>query len=239
MVFINILICDDDLKMIEKISRLLERRQEFKKTEISIETRTSGDFIYNEEATYDIAFIDIEMPGISGLKLSEKLKLNNPDILVIIITSFPDYLDNAMRINVFRYLSKPLNENRFYNALYDAIKSYHEESKEIIIDLKTEIYRIKTKDILYLEKKKNGSVIYTKRGDFKTNRKIEEWLQIIDQPECFVYSHGSFVINIQNVTDFNSNEVTVQKSETEAIKTYMSQWKFKDFKRAFLMFNGG
>lgn len=56
------------------------------------------------------------MPGINGLKLSQKLKQNNPDILIMIITAFESYLDDAMEIHVYRYLSKPIDENRFLST---------------------------------------------------------------------------------------------------------------------------
>ena len=117
------------------------------------------------------------MPGISGLKLSEKLKGLNPDVIVIILTSFADYLDQAMKINVFRYLSKPIDINRFNKNFLEAINYYKHISKEIVIENYDEIYRIKTREILYIENKKHGSFIVTEKHKFTTNRKPLEWLE--------------------------------------------------------------
>ena len=233
---LKILICDDNEQTVENILRLINNWKKTKKSELTIDTRTSGDFILKEKVEYDIAFIDIEMPGISGLKLAEKLKEINPDIIVIIITNFPDYLDNAMKIHVFRYISKPINENRFYNALNDAVKEYYSISKTIIVDLKDEVFSIRTKDILYLETNKYGSTMVTKKGSFKTSKRVSEWLSIIDQPSCFVYSHNSFAVNLQNVIDFNNTAVKLRKNDDEIVTAYMSQRKFSSFKKLFISF---
>ncbi len=238
MLMLKILICDDNEQTVENIFRLIINWKKAKKSELTIDTRTSGDFILKEKVEYDIAFVDIEMPGISGLKLAEKLKEINPDIIVIIITNFPDYLDNAMKIHVFRYISKPINENRFYNALNDAVKEYYSISKTIIVDLKDEVFSIRTKDILYLETNKYGSTMVTKKGAFKTSKRVSEWLSIIDQPSCFVYSHNSFAVNLQNVIDFNNVEVRMRKNQEETVTAYMSQRKFSSFKKSFMSFVG-
>ncbi len=53
------------------------------------------------------------MQGVNGLELSEKLKQLNPNIIVIVLTSFQNHLDSAMKIHVFRYLSKPIEKKIF------------------------------------------------------------------------------------------------------------------------------
>lgn len=237
---IKILICDDSEKTVNTLNKLTQLWGKYNNTSFEIDLKTSGDFIlHNEEHQYDIAFIDIEMPGISGLKLAEILKKHNPDIIVIVVTSFQSYLDDAMRIHVFRYLSKPIDKNRFYKSLNDAVKEYRNLSKTIIIDTKDEVHYVKTKDILYIENLKYGALIVTKYNEYITNKKPKEWLEIINQPNCFVSSHNSYIVNLQNVIDFSKTQVTIKKNETETICTYMSQRKYAEFKKSFFAFAGG
>lgn len=179
------------------------------------------------------------MPGINGLRLSEKLKEFNSDTIVIVLTSFQNYLDSAMRIHVFRYLSKPIDKNRFYSNLKEAVEEYRLISKTITITNNGEVHLIKTKDILYIENQKYGSIIYTNRGDFYTNIKPKELRQKIDQNECFVFSHNSILINLQNVIDFNKTTIVLRKGKCETISTYISQRKYPNFKKAFFDFAGG
>ena len=90
----------------------------------------SGDSLLETESRADIAFLDVEMPGVSGIHVGKKLKELNPNIKIFIVTSYPDYLDEAMRFQVFRYLSKPIDKNRLFRNLKDAIYQYNMESKE-------------------------------------------------------------------------------------------------------------
>lgn len=236
---INILICDDDEIIVNQVDKLISSWGETHNINFWIDKRTSGDFILKTSNCYDVAFVDIEMPGISGLKLAEELQRNNPDVIIIVITSFHNYLDAAMRVHVFRYLSKPIDINRFNDNFKDAIQEHRNVSKSIVIDLKDEVYYIKTKDILYIENLKYGSNIVTKKDKYTTSKKPKEWLNIINQPNCFVFSHNSFIVNLQNVIDFDKASVTLRKNATETTTTYMSQRKYKSFKKAFFDFAGG
>lgn len=236
---INILICDDDEIIVNQVDKLISAWGEVHNINFWVDKRTSGDFILKTSNCYDVAFVDIEMPGISGLKLAEELQRNNPDVIIIVITSFHNYLDAAMRVHVFRYLSKPIDTNRFNDNFKDAIQEHRNVSKSIVIDLKDEVYYVKTKDILYIENLKYGSNIVTKKDKYTTSKKPKEWINIINQPNCFIFSHNSIAVNLQNVIDFDRSSVTLRKNATETTFTYMSQRKYKNFKKAFFDFAGG
>ena len=236
---INLLICDDNPKITKQVSELIVIFEKKYKINFLIDIKHSGDFVLNNNKSYDIAIVDIEMPGISGLRLSEKLKELNSDIIVIVLTSFQNYLDSAMKIHVFRYLSKPLDKNRFYSNLKEAIEEYRLISKSIILKYNDEVHLIKTKDILYIENQKYGSIVYTTRGDFYINIKPKELNRKINQDKYFIFSHNSILVNLQNVIDFNKTTIVLRKNETETVTTYMSQRKYTNFKKAFFDFEGG
>lgn len=235
---INILICDDDKNILEQANALVTNWGKKNNLDFCIDTKSSGDFITESNASYDIAFIDIEIPGISGLELAEELKKHNPDVLVIVITSFQNYLDSAMKIHVFRYLSKPIDTERFYNNFAEAIEAYNKLSKTITVESKGEISFVKTSDILYIENLKHGSKIVTKTDEYRTSTKPKEWFKIINQPNCFVYSHTSIIVNLQNVVGLSKDTVSLDRGNGERITTYVSQRKYADFKKALFSFAG-
>ena len=234
---IKVLVCDDDKIIIEKVQQLLTFIQEQYSFELDIKTYNDGLLAMESKETYDIAIVDIEMPNVDGLALSEELKRRNPDTVVLILTSFSDYLDSAMRIQVFRYLSKPIDEERFTKNFIEAVSYYKQISKQIIVESGDEVLTIK--DILYIENLKHGSVIATKHGDYKTNKKPQEWYEIINQPNCFTFSHKSFLVNLQNVINFDKNTVHFQGSNDSVRIACISQRKYYEFKKAFFDFAGG
>ena len=106
----QIAICDDDPMIIKELQKDLE--QYFRKHHLScppISQFTSGEALLNNKEEKDIVFLDVEMPGLNGIYVGNTLRKRYPNILIFIVTSFMEYLDDAMRFHVFRYLSKPID----------------------------------------------------------------------------------------------------------------------------------
>ena len=140
---IDILVCDDSAEIVEQVKKLLCSRERENSAGFNIDCRQSGKFILDVLHKYDIAKNNIEMPDMSGLELAAELKKQNPDVLIIVLTSFPRYLDDAMRINVFRYLSKPIDVNRFNKNLSEAVQEYRTLSKTKILETHDIVKKIK------------------------------------------------------------------------------------------------
>ena len=111
----RIVMCDDDTAILEKLAEYLY--QFFAENGLAqpeYAAYTSGDELLETEKNADIAFLDVEMPGLSGIHVGVKLQNMNRHTKIFILTSYPDYLDEAMKFHVFRYLSKPLDKNRLF-----------------------------------------------------------------------------------------------------------------------------
>lgn len=236
---INILICDDNPTIVNQVNKLLYSIQSESNIEFAIDSKNDGDFIYESKCKYDIAILDIEMPKSNGLALAQTLKNSNPNIIIIILTSFSDYLDSAMGISVFRYLSKPIDRNRFIKNFQEALQHYRKLGKQIIVEKSDEVITVRTNDILYIENLKHGSMIVTKYDRFKTKLKPHEWAERIGQPNCFVYSHNSFIVNLQNVINFDRVTITFNANGNTLKVPCISQRKYSELKKSFYNFVGG
>lgn len=237
---IRVLVCDDDTCITDQVKSMIESIKETTHTDIEINIHNNGSFITESNSAYDIAVVDIEIPGINGLELSKKLKERNPYTIVIVLTSYADYLDKAMSISVFRYLSKPIDKDRFERNFIDAIIHHNTISKQIIIEQKDKVCFINTKDILFIENQKHGSIIVTKNGEYKTNKKPLEWCNIISQPQCFTASHKSYIVNLQNVINFDKKSITFQiDNNNTKTEQCISQRKYNLFKNTFFKYIGG
>lgn len=232
----KLLICDDSQITLDLVNLLVEVFEKKHNVEFEKDIRTSGDFILTEKNHYDFAIVDVEMPGISGIELSQKLKEVNPRICIIILTAFENYLDYAMKIQVFRYLSKPLDKNRFFRNLEEAVEEYYKTNKKLTLKSNDSFVVVNTNDILYLERKVGGTTVVTVNGEFEVKEKLDECKEFINHPDAFVHSHNSIVVNLQNVVNFDKTIVTLQRNETETVETYMSQRKYKEFKENFMRF---
>ena len=97
----RIVCCDDDTRVIEQLRDYLQLY--FKKISTpfpEFASFSSGEELVKYNQQVDIAFLDVEMAGLSGIHTGAELKRKNPNIIIFIVTSYPDYLDEAMRSNL-------------------------------------------------------------------------------------------------------------------------------------------
>ena len=234
----NVLICDDNPNIIVQIKKLLSSISKQSAYKFDFVCFNSGDEILSKNLKVDFAFIDIEMPGVNGLTVTKHLQSINPNIIIFIVTSFHGYLDDAMDLNVFRFLSKPIDENRFQKSMETALNLYHQNTETIILDSFDEHHIIYTSDILYLTIDNRKTRIFTKHNDYLLNQKFDYWKARLEQYGYFVQSHYSFIVNLKNVTDFNKNEITISNS-TNQMKIPISRGFYQSFKKSLYEYMGG
>ena len=79
------------------------------------------------------------MPGFDGIYVGNELKKQNESVIIFIVTSYLEYLDAAMRFHVFRYLSKPIDKQRLFQNLDDALELYYSINQKIAVETKSGI----------------------------------------------------------------------------------------------------
>ena len=71
----------------------------------------------NKGKSIDLAFLDIEMPGLNGIQLAKKLKVDNPLINIIFVTAYDQYALDAIRIQASGYITKPVSKAKVEEEL--------------------------------------------------------------------------------------------------------------------------
>lgn len=235
----KVLICDDDKYIVEEIKNNLNTFTDKHKIAFDIDSFYSGINPLNSNNRYDMAFIDIEMPQVNGLTLSAQLKKVNSNIIIFIITSHESYLDDAMDLDVFRYLSKPIDKDRFFRALNTAINYFHSNTQIITLEYYDEYYSVFTSDIVYITTEERKAVIITRTRQKKyyTNKKLSYWKEKLKDYDYFAQPHYSYLVNLRYVSDFNKTQLNIKvdlKTETLPI----SQRNYSNFKKAYFTYIG-
>lgn len=235
MQLMRIVFCDDDPVILEQLQKYVKEyfvKNNLVQPEYSV--YNSGDIMVQNETRADIAFLDVEMPGVSGIYAGAKLKEMNPRIKVFIVTAYPDYLDEAMRFQVFRYLSKPIDKNRLFRNLKDAIYSYNIESSEFPISTNEGVFVRRSEEIMCVETAQRKTIVHTTDGVFVSNNNIEHWRQVLSLP-CFFCVHRSFIVNMRFVYSIGRDSVVLRYREHN-INAYLSRRKYTHFKDTYLMY---
>ena len=113
----NILIADDEMSMRYDLKLAVERVAPSDDIEFFFAQNydTAIEQIKNNQIS--IAFLDINMPGKTGLELAREIKRMDPDINIIMVTAYREYALDALRLYVSAYLLKPVDDDELREAL--------------------------------------------------------------------------------------------------------------------------
>ena len=228
----RILICDDDdltIKQIRKYCQFFFDKIEAKCPELVC--FSDGETLLSDEGEKDILFLDIEMPGMNGIYVGNELKMRNENIIIFIVTSHSEYLDEAMRFHVFRYLSKPLDKQRFFRNMKDAVDLYNTMTIKIPIETKQGIHTLPASSVIAVEAHGRKITVHTTLCDFESIHNMQYWLELLPKNRFF-QTHRSFIINFEHVTDFDRNLVHMADNQS----AYLTKRKYTSFKEAYLLY---
>ena len=116
------------------------------------------------------------MPGFDGIYVGNELKKQNESAIIFIVTSHLEYLDAAMRFHVFRYLSKPIDKQRLFQNLDDALELYYSINQKIAVETKSGVTSVLTCDIVYVEAKGRKVIVHTATADLDSTQTLQFWI---------------------------------------------------------------
>ena len=111
----NILIVDDEAAARKNLINVLESVTP--QAEITAVGNAALAMEKISEKSFDIAFLDIEMPGKNGLELAEEIKRSSPLTNIVMVTAYDHYAIDAFRLFVSGYILKPATEDEVEKAL--------------------------------------------------------------------------------------------------------------------------
>lgn len=231
----RIVFCDDDTKILNQLQQYVQeyfQRKGLEQPEYA--AYQSGDELLQKEQKADIVFLDVEMPGRSGIHVGAQLMKKYPRTKVFIVTSYPDYLDEAMHFRVFRFLSKPIDKNRLFYNLKDALYQYTTETTIVAIETQDQVLTCMADEIMCLESIQRKTKVYTINGNYISVKGIEYWEHLLKLP-YFYQSHRSFIINLKYVTSFDKLNIQLRYHDVE-IPCYLAKRKYVDFKNKYLLY---
>jgi len=104
-----------------------------------IESAKTGRRVIELAETFrpDIAFMDIQMPGINGIEAMKEIKESNPNIIFIVLSAYDkfDYAKEALNIGALDYLNKPIEQNAIVEIMKKAMQKVDQEREKRSRDL--------------------------------------------------------------------------------------------------------
>lgn len=178
-----------------------------KNLSLDISTFNDGQAVLESDERFNIAILDVEMPGCNGIELGKILREKNRHIVLMYITSHKKYLDEALNLNAARFFEKPIDSKRFYDGLDNALKRIDNTTIKFFLKEDNASVRINANDIIYVEIEPIGhrkTKIVTEEKTYISSNKIVFWEEHLIS-SLFVKTHKSYIINMEYITKYENN----------------------------------
>ena len=163
---LHIVICDDETSQISLLEKYVYIWAEEKKIEVFLQRCQNADqflFLWEEKKDVDILLLDIEMPGMDGMKLAKYLRKAGEQLQILFITGNTDYVMEGYDVEAVSYLLKPVNEERFFSCMERAVLRIGREEPVLLLEAAGEIEKVRLKDICYLESDGHDTIVYQEK----------------------------------------------------------------------------
>ncbi len=207
---LNFVICDDNLNLLNKLSKMLETilvNHDFDGKIAFSSTDANSILTFVNSNKTDVLLLDINLKShISGLELAQKVRETNKDCYIIFTTGHLEYAIMAYKIKTFDYLPKPITSER----LEDTVIRLFEDvdglpNKYIKIDNKNTL--VNEDEIQYIKRDGMKLIYHTKDAEYEAYSSFNK-IQM-NLPNNFVRCHKSYVANINNIKNIEPTTNTI------------------------------
>lgn len=203
-------ICDDNQADVIYLSSFLEKWAEKAEKALKIESFPSAEaflFQYEEEKSFDILLLDIEMGDMNGIELARKIRRENHLVQIIFITGYMEYVAEGYDVEALHYLLKPVTEEKLYGVLDRAAERLKSKEKELCLTLPGSVTRIALCEIRYLEVRRNYVTIHGAE-DYTVKKTLNELEEELDGSFC--RTGRSYIVNLHFVKKITRTQVILK-----------------------------
>jgi len=202
----------------------------------------------------DLIFLDIEMPGYTGLQLLEFFNPNEVNFDIIFVTAFNEYAIQAFKVSAFDYLLKPVNQQELEQTLQRYMDSVRNVKLPERVNLLKEVYAkeempsqiavsslqgidfVQLDNIILFEASGTYTNIIQRAGEpLLASKPLGEFELVLQKNPHFFRAHRSYLINLKQVRRLSSKEGDVIIMEKE-IEVPLSRYRKKEFEQAIAGF---
>ncbi len=209
----RIAICDDQPAQLSLLQSQCRRWGDLRHERTELLCFNSAEsflFAYETDKQLDVLLLDIQMPGLSGMELAQKLRQSRDSLTLALVTSTPDFALQGYEISALAYLLKPVSDEALF-ALLDRVTA-HRTPPSVLIDHDGITERLPLSDILYLESAGHNTRIVCMQQVIESPHVLSYFeAQLAAQfPGHFHRCHRCYLIHLAHATSLHKKEVILE-----------------------------
>ena len=230
------IIVDDEPIARKGIRSLIARVPELELMEMFNNASSAATYLTSHPV--DLVFLDVQMPGITGIEFAWNI---SKDTLIIFTTAYTEYALDSYEVDAVDYLVKPIEFERFQKAVNKAM-NYHtllvtgekeniEEVENDYLFVKSErrYFKVNFEDILFIEGLKDYVIIQLDEQRVITRMNLKNIFELLPKHD-FLRVNKSYIVNTKHIDSFDNNDIFIKTHEIAIGNTYRDAF-FEAFMR--------
>lgn len=220
-------VCDDVLADRQRLISLIKAEDPY----CQCVAYTSGEMLlwdFENGTQFDILFLDIFMEGISGVEVAKQIRILDPNVLLIFVSSSDDFYRESYDLYAFNYLIKPLTADKLSEVLRRATYYLDKNTCQVVrFSFNNNLYTLRCSQLLYISSDKRIVNFHIINGEIlKSYGKLDDFIMQLPS-ETFVRCHQSYVVNLNHITGITASEFVVGEVRVPISRKYSSNAREK------------
>ena len=234
----RIALCDDEQKILDEVLQYINKYAESKNIQslevFPFDSASSLKNALDDEKSFDIFVLDVYIGKEMGTALAKNIRERGIESPIIFLTTSVEHAPQGYETGTLRYLIKPLEPEKFYEAI-DAACLQTEKLQSKLIRFKTEngIESINANNIMYSEAHDHYQYIKLDNGQtIKVRTTVSELYAMLAKNDGFFRLGSAYIINLRNIKNLTSSAILLYDNTTIPIP----RGKHAELKKVFWNF---
>lgn len=211
---ISVVICDDLPEEQVTLARMIQTYCRGHQIELALELVASGDELLERwtPGRWDLIFLDIFMPGKSGVETARSLREKDKTCALIFATTSQEHGLESFELQVMDYLVKPFHQELLNQAMDWFVQQENVGLRQIRMDIEGSTYTIRMRDVEYVEICRHTALIRSGGQTYELRRTMEAMEEELND-DRFFRCHRSYLVNLDKVRRIERYDFTMEDGE--------------------------
>ena len=205
----RVAIVEDDAEYADQLVEFLDRyRLESKEEMHSTIFRNGLNIVEDYQPVWDIILLDIEMPMLDGMTAAERIRVLDPDVILIFITTMAQYAIKGYEVDAMDFVLKPVNYYAFRMKLRKALRVLGERSTaSVLVRTENGTRKLPVSSLRYVEVRDHRLIYRSTQGDFEMFGSLKELESTLGRD--FARCNHCYLVHLRFVDGVQEDNVLV------------------------------